>query len=306
MQARLVWAVDAWLGEGPVWCADEGALRFVDIKGGKLHRFDPATGERETCDGGGKPSFIVPAADGGFVVGAGHALRRFDGRTLGETIATIAMPAHNRTNDATVDASGRLWFGSMDDAETRPTGALHWLDGREVRTTGWTAVVTNGPAVNCAGTALYHVDSSERTIWRIPLEAGVAAPRGTVFVRLDESEGVPDGVVVDSDDCLWIALWDGWGLRRYAPTGELIGGRPALRARDEGRIRRRGPADRVRHHGPHGARRGGARPATRGGRPVRFRRPRAGPAASAGQAGPARAVNAALPGRRPAAPVRTD
>src|SRR5690349_2642975 len=106
-EPRLVWAVGALLGEGPVWCADEGALRFVDIKGGNLHRFDPATGERATAAVGGSPSFILPVADGGFVIGSGHALRRFDGNELGRTIAAVDMPHHNRTNDATVDSAGR-------------------------------------------------------------------------------------------------------------------------------------------------------------------------------------------------------
>lgn len=210
------------LGEGPAWCAGEAALRFVDIKRGRLHRFDPATGARETHEAGGQPSFILPAAEGGFVVGSAGGLFHSDGQAFGEALATIPMPPHNRTNDATVDSAGRLWFGTMDDAEERPTGALHCLDrGRLVRT-GWEAVVTNGPALGGDGRTLYHVDSGQRTIWRIALEDGALAAAGEVFVRLDEDEGYPDGVVVDREDCLWVALWDGWAVRRYAPDGTLL------------------------------------------------------------------------------------
>lgn len=221
-EPRLVWPVGAELGEGPVWCADEQALRFVDIKGGMLHRFDPASGARETLDVGGRPSFIVPAADGGYLVGSGHGLHRFDGQTLGESIATVDMPHHNRTNDATVDAAGRLWFGTMDDEENQASGAVHCLDRGTIRTSDWQAVVTNGPAVSCGGDVLYHVDSGQRTIWRIAMTDGSLAPSGEVFVRIDEADGYPDGVVVDSEDCLWVALWDGWGVRRYAPDGTLL------------------------------------------------------------------------------------
>ncbi|MEO6718076.1 MAG: SMP-30/gluconolactonase/LRE family protein [Novosphingobium sp.] len=221
-EPHLLWPVGAALGEGPVWCADEAALRFVDIKAGKLHRFAPTTGERETREVGGLPSFIVPAADGGFLVGRGNTLRRFDGEALGETVAVIDMPHHNRTNDATVDAAGRLWFGTMDNDETVPTGALYCLDRGALRTSEWRAVVTNGPALSCDGRVLYHVDSGQRTIWRIAVSDGAVAATGEVFVRLGENEGFPDGVVVDSEDCLWVALWDGWGVRRYAPDGTLL------------------------------------------------------------------------------------
>ena len=67
---RLVWPVGAMLGEGPAWFPQEQALRFVDIKGGKLHRFVPETGERDTLDLGGMPSFVLPEADGGLIVGS--------------------------------------------------------------------------------------------------------------------------------------------------------------------------------------------------------------------------------------------
>ncbi|MEO6717914.1 MAG: SMP-30/gluconolactonase/LRE family protein [Novosphingobium sp.] len=221
-EPRLVWPVGAELGEGPVWCADEAALRFVDIKGGRLHRFAPATGACDTYEVGGQPSFIVRVAEGGFLVGSGHALFRFDGQTLGEAVAVVAMPHHNRTNDATVDTTGRLWFGTMDDNEQIATGALHRFDRGTLQTSEWTACVTNGPAISSNGRTLYHVDSGARTIWRIPLDQGSLAPSGEVFLRIDEADGYPDGVVVDSEDCLWVALWDGWGVRRYSPDGALL------------------------------------------------------------------------------------
>jgi D-xylonolactonase len=216
-----VWQVGALLGEGPVWLAGEQALRFVDIKGGRLHRFDPATSQGTSVEVGGKPSFIVPTADGGLLVGSVNALHRFDGERLAAPLLTVAMPDHNRTNDATVDGDGRLWFGTMDDNEEVPSGALYCLDRGLLRTTDWQAVVTNGPAVTGDGRVLYHVSSGERTIWRIPLDQGQLG-QGEVFVRLTDDEGYPDGVVTDAEDCLWVALWDGWGVRRYAPDGTLL------------------------------------------------------------------------------------
>lgn len=212
-----VWRLDALLGEGPVWLPDERALRFVDIKRGLLHRYHPATGERETLEVGGKPSFIVPEQGGGLLVGSQSGIFRFHDRRLGDVVVAIPHPPHNRTNDATVDRQGRLWFGTMDDSEERATGAVWCLDRGALHRAGGEAVVTNGPAVSADGNHLYHVDSAARTIWRFPLRSAPALADGEIFLQFDEEEGCPDGIVVDSEDCLWVALWDGWGLRRYAP-----------------------------------------------------------------------------------------
>ncbi|MEY4760702.1 MAG: hypothetical protein RLZZ200_558 [Pseudomonadota bacterium] len=219
---RLVRDVRALLGEGPVWCADEQALWFVDIKGGAIHRHDADAGTSGTFHVEGKPSFIAPATDGGMIVGSGHGLCRFEHGCLGEPFVTIPMPPRNRTNDATVDARGRLWFGTMDDGETQRTGALYCLDRDRLVALPAAAVVTNGPAVSADGRTLYFVDSVERRISRHAISEGPAISSPEPFLQLTERDGHPDGIVLDSEDCLWVALWDGWGVRRYAPDGRLL------------------------------------------------------------------------------------
>ena len=222
MTPQLVWKLDAQLGEGPAWFPEAGVLRFVDIKAGRLHRYVPATGACATIDTGGQPSFVVAVAHGDLLAGSGGAIHHASDDGLGEAVAHIDMPAHNRTNDATVDSQGRLWFGTMDDDEARPTGALHCLDRGTLHCLGQEAVVTNGPAISADGTLLYFVDSGARTIWRLNLGEGPSVLARDVFVQLEEADGHPDGIVLDSEDCLWVALWDGWGLRRYAPDGTLL------------------------------------------------------------------------------------
>ena len=217
-----VWRLEAELGEGPVWLVDEAALRFVDIKRGLLHRFDPANGACETLDVGGKPSFIVPELGGKLLVGSEHGVFRLEHGKLGLAVVAIPQPAHNRVNDATVDGQGRLWLGTMDEGEEHPSGCVWCLDQGTLHRVGGEAVVTNGPALSGDGGFLYHVDSADRIIWRFAICEGLKLARGEAFVRFGEDEGAPDGVVVDSEDCLWVALWDGWGLRRYAPDGKLM------------------------------------------------------------------------------------
>lgn len=217
-----VWQAQTLLGEGPVWLAGENALRFVDIKSGAIHRFDPATGAHQTSLLGGAPGFLVPAGDRGLIIGSQHGLYRSDGETLGERIATVPMPGHNRINDGTVDCHGRIWFGTMDDDEMQATGAIYCFADGALHRMGGEAVVTNGPAVSSDGRTLYHVDSGNRIIWRTTVGDGPSLQEPELFVQLNEADGHPDGVVLDSEQCLWVGLWDGWGVRRYAPDGRLL------------------------------------------------------------------------------------
>jgi sugar lactone lactonase YvrE len=186
-----------------------------------LHRFVPETGACETLNVGGLPSFILPQAGGGLIIASKDRLHRLEGNQLGPVITHVEMPPHNRTNDATVDGAGRIWFGTMDDHEQRPTGQLYCFDPSGLHPMGQDAVVTNGPAVTADGQWLYHVDSGERQIWRLGLGEGPTIRSRELFVQLTEADGYPDGVVLDSEGCLWVALWDGWAVRCYASDGRL-------------------------------------------------------------------------------------
>jgi sugar lactone lactonase YvrE len=220
VKAEIVWDAKAKLGEGPIWMPSEQAVWFVDIKQGRLHRFTPATGAGETFEVGGRPSFVVATDRGGLLVGSGHALIRYEGGRAVETVATIDMPPRNRTNDATVDGQGRLWFGTMDDDEQHPHGRVYRFDGT-IREMGGECCITNGPAVSPDGRFLYHVDTIAGLIWRFPLD-GERLADGEVLTRIDPADGHPDGVNVDAEGCIWVALWGGWGVRRYSPEGELL------------------------------------------------------------------------------------
>lgn len=209
------------LGEGPVWIDADAALWFVDIKGGALHRYDPVTDDRQSIVVGGQPSFIAATDTDALLVGSGNSLRLLKRGRLGDPIATLAMPAHNRTNDATVDAGGRLWFGTMDDGERRETGAVHVFDGHDIAAVGGNCTITNGPAISPDGQFLYHVDTLAGTIWRYGIGTANTLGHGEIFATIDREHGNPDGVSVDADGYVWVGLWGGWEARRYRPDGML-------------------------------------------------------------------------------------
>lgn len=218
-----IWPVAATLGEGPVWDAKERRLWFVDIKGGRLHSLTPETGARESFEIGSNPSFALPSDQGGLVIGNRDRLMHWRQDGVTELARIPGMVATDRTNDATVDAAGRLWFGTMDDLESTPTGRVRLYDGGTITEAGAAAIVTNGPAISGDGSTLYHVDSLARTIWRFDIRGGATTLFGGVpFRTFSGDEGLPDGVVVDAQDHLWVGFWAGGCARRFAPDGTLV------------------------------------------------------------------------------------
>jgi sugar lactone lactonase YvrE len=220
--ARSVCTVGATLGEGPVWV--DGALWFTDIKQRKVHRFDPAAADLRSWDAPAQVGWVLPAAQGGFIAGLQTGLHRFDpaSGSFDLIVAPEADTPGNRLNDACTDPSGRLWFGSMDDGEAAPSGVIYRADGHGLAAVAGDISITNGPAVSPDGLTLYHNDTLGRIVYtsRIAADGSLADTR--VFARIDEADGYPDGPVVDAEGHVWISLWAGWSVRRYAPTGEVV------------------------------------------------------------------------------------
>lgn len=225
VQPKVAWRLEAELGEGAVWVERDSALWFVDIKKRKVHRFDPRTSDKRSWDAPGQVGFVFPAEGAGFVAGIEHGLYRFD-QTSGafELIVEVEMDKPtNRLNDGAVDPHGRLWFGTMDNQEKAKTGAFYCFSDGKVRTTRMTGItITNGPAVSPDGKLLYLVDTLKGTIEQVEIHDDGSLGDLRPFVRIDPKEGHPDGPTVDSEGCLWIALYGGWEARRYSPVGELV------------------------------------------------------------------------------------
>ena len=218
---ECVWPLGATIGEGPVWDARHNILWFVDIRRGSLHRWNPSDARGTSFMVGGLPSFVLPSTDDALLIGNGDALLQWRG---GEerVLARIATRPRERLNDATVDPLGRVWFGSMDDGEIERSGVVRlFADGR-VHEVGGNAIITNGPAISIDGRWLYHVDTLERTIWRFDVSRSDILTNAHPFIRIDEDDGTPDGITVDSEDHLWVGLWGGWAARRYSPEGNMV------------------------------------------------------------------------------------
>jgi len=220
-----VWELEAQLGEGPVWVERDRALWFVDINEQRIHRFDPASNDRRSWDSPEKVGFIFPAEGGGFVAGLQSGLYRFDETSGGFELIVAVEPdlPTNRLNDGIVDPAGRLWFGTMDSGEKAKTGAFYCFgEGRLTRTQLDGIAITNGPAVSPDGKLLYFVDTLKGTIGVADIGDDGLLGNPRPFVRIDPREGHPDGPTIDSNGDLWIALYGGWEVRRYSPSGQQL------------------------------------------------------------------------------------
>lgn len=221
-----VWDIRAQLGEGPVWSTREQALYFVDIVGQAIHRLDPASGAKASWQAPARPGFVVPVSDGTLVCGLKDGLYRLDPRTGAFERMLAIEPEHpgNRINDGCVDSRGRLWFGTMDDGEGTPSGALYSMTrqahGLDLLRHDEGYVVTNGPGISPDGTRLYHNHSPAGVIYVFDLAADGSLSNRRVFARVED--GYPDGVVVDSAGTLWVGVWNGGRIERFRPDGTRL------------------------------------------------------------------------------------
>jgi sugar lactone lactonase YvrE len=219
-----LWEVGATLGEGVLWDAANQQVWFVDIKGRRLHRCGADGSDQRSWDAPGQVSFVVRASDGGLVVSLEDGLYRFD-ESNGAFIPFAKVEADvpgNRFNDGHVDAQGILWFGSMDDAEEQPTGVLYRFDGKHVVSMDDGYIITNGPAVSPDGRTLYHTDTLDKRVYAFDLAEDGSLSNKRLYAEITDG-GWPDGMAVDAEGHVWIAVFRGWRIERRDPQGRKVG-----------------------------------------------------------------------------------
>ncbi|MEY2424733.1 MAG: hypothetical protein QOI61_305 [Actinomycetota bacterium] len=223
--ATVYFEAAAQLGEGPRWDERTNELHWVDIERGEIHRLHHGTGEHRVVTIGQSVGAAVPLREGsGWIAGVreGVAVIGYDGEVRRTVRVDAERPSH-RMNDGACDTAGRFWTGTLDEDHGPPSDALYRVDhDLAVQTVVEGIGLSNGLAWSPDDSAMYRVDSAAGVIFRTEFAAesgtlGAQAP----FVVVDQTDGEPDGITVDAEGGVWVALWDGWALRRYSPAGEL-------------------------------------------------------------------------------------
>ena len=212
------------LAEGPVWDAARGLLRWVDILPGRVHALDPVTGAHTRFEAGDPVGTVGLTRGGGLVLALvdGFALAGYDGqglRRFGEfTIDRSVL----RFNDGKPDPWGSFWAGTMALGEQGgPACSLYRLspDGAVTELFGGVGL-SNGLDWSDDRRVFYYADSLAGgvDVFATDPDTGALSDRRR-FVSV--SGGVPDGLTLDAEGCLWLAVWGSGELHRYTPDGRL-------------------------------------------------------------------------------------
>lgn len=211
---------DAELGEGPTWDPDSGRLIWIDILRSRIHTYDPGSGRRTVRTTHQHIGAVKPRAGGGLVLNLRDGVGLLDPDDSFRWLHHEPVPGR-RANDAAVAPDGSLWAGTMRYDEAPGGGTLSRLTGDgSVEVVLDDVAVSNGIGWSPDGRLMYYVDSPTRRIDVFDHEDGRVLNRRPL-VEIEDGAGFPDGLTVDADGCVWVALWEGGAVRRYTPDGEL-------------------------------------------------------------------------------------
>ncbi|NND68723.1 MAG: SMP-30/gluconolactonase/LRE family protein [Halioglobus sp.] len=225
MAVECIWDAGADLGEGVFWHARERAVYWVDIIRSELHRIC-ANGRRDSWHHPGRPSAVMPCADGGLIATFENGIRHIDCAT---GVATPLLPLeedvpHNRFNDGHSDLYGNFWFGSMDDRQAQKSGRFYCLNNK-----GQIAplpafgkfCITNGPAFSTDGKWVYFTDTLEKKIFRAALDARGTPGDPALYIDFSNQPGHPDGMCADTEGGLWVCQFGGHQVTRFDSDGSV-------------------------------------------------------------------------------------
>jgi sugar lactone lactonase YvrE len=211
----------AYHGEGPVWSERWGGLRWVDMLAGDvLSLADDGAIERRHV--GGVAAVVRPRSRGGAVIGVerGFALEDADG-TLTH-LDELWTDTQVRMNEGGCDPDGRFYCGSMAYDQRSGAASLYRLDpDLSVRTVLKHVTVSNGLEWSPDGSRAYYNDTATYQISVFDYDTDAGLTNRRVFVDLSDEEKRPDGLTVDEQSGVWVALSNGGAVRRYAPDGVL-------------------------------------------------------------------------------------
>ncbi|WP_258881391.1 SMP-30/gluconolactonase/LRE family protein [Paenibacillus sp. sptzw28] len=217
----------AELGEGPSWDARRKLLYWVDITRFKLHVYNPLTKQDMTFNVGQYIGAVVPRRSGGVVMALQHGFYAFDFETWQMTLlgAVELDKPNNRFNDGKCDAAGRFWAGTMAHDYAPGAGSLYYLDTDcTIKKVIANVTISNGITWSPDNSVMYYIDSPTLKVMSYDFNLATAElsnPR--VAAEVGQGEAFPDGMTSDEEGMLWVAVWNGYAVKRLDPgTGRLL------------------------------------------------------------------------------------
>ncbi|MDQ7733064.1 SMP-30/gluconolactonase/LRE family protein [Halomonas sp. SpR1] len=225
-QAELAVDCRCTLGEGPQWDAKNQRLYWCDILEKQLHWLSPASGESDHFQFDHRVSLAAPLDEGGLLLVGEDRLSRFDpsSSSIEKLCDFEADNPITRSNDARIDRHGSLWLSSMGKSAERNAGSLYRLHRGELSRLRTGLTIPNAICFAENGEFAWFTDTVTGVVMRWALDSdgwpqGEPQPWANFFSSL----GNPDGAVMDSEGCLWLALWGAGQVVRLDHDGQIIG-----------------------------------------------------------------------------------
>ena len=221
MKAEQLTGPEAFHAEGPVWSASWGGLRWVDMLAGDVLSLAPdgTIGRRHV---GEIAAALRPRASGGAIIAVerGFVLEATD-LTL-RALPEVWEDPGKRMNEGGCDPHGRFYCGSTTYDQTPGAAALHRLDPDGRVTTVLDGVtISNGLDWSPDGRLAYYNDTPTGAVAVFDDDPEHGLTRRRTFATIAEGDGMPDGLTVDAEGGVWVALYGGGAVRRYTPDGDL-------------------------------------------------------------------------------------
>lgn len=226
MDAELVLDAKAFLGEGSIWHPKEKKLYWVNIEGKSLHIYDPVTKQDRELPVGSRVGTVVPVDGGGALVALQSGINYIDTKTgrltfLMDPLKDTAL----RFNDGKCDPAGRFWVGTMALDRRRRGAVLYRYDkDKTIHLMLDSVSISNGIVWTKDKKTMYYNDTPTNTVQAFDYDdkTGNISNR-RVAVTIPRGTGSPDGMTIDAEDNLWVALWGGYCVAKFNPrTGELL------------------------------------------------------------------------------------
>ena len=215
------------LGESPVWDAANNQVYWVDILRGILHWYNFSDLTKEALSVGQPIGAVALAGDGRLVAALedGFYYINILSRSVVPITSTEKEIKNNRFNDGKCDPLGRFWAGTMSKTNEPMAGKLYMLDqNRQVLERISSVGCSNGLAWSPDHTTFYYIDSlsNQLAAYDFDLASGAISNR-RILIHFPHEDGIPDGMTIDSQGGLWIAMWSAGNVSRYDPaSGELL------------------------------------------------------------------------------------
>ncbi len=211
---------DAHTGEGPV--VDGDLLHWVDIPTGAVHctNLKSLMTESFTLDLSVGAAIPVESKNA-YAVAYENGFGLVENGEL-QPIDTFLSDPNFRMNDAKCDARGRMWAGSCHNDFVASLGKLHRWDGEAShKVVVENLALPNGLGWNKENTLMYLADSISQKILVSDFDlADDFVPSFRELITIDS--GFPDGLAVDAEGCIWLAVWGGGRIIRISPQGAII------------------------------------------------------------------------------------